>query len=305
MVRILVSDKIHEDGLEILREFAEVDVLTGLTPEQLIAKIGDYDAIVVRSATKVTADVIAAGRRLKAIGRAGVGLDNIDAKAAESRGIAVMNSPEASTVAVAELTIGLMLSYARKIPRADSGTKLGKWEKKELMGTELRGKVLGIIGTGKIGKSVGRIAAAFRMKLLLYDAVRDEEFAREVGGKYVDLETLLKDSDYVTIHVPLTPETRHMIGRGELSLMKPTAVLVNTSRGAIVDEKELVAALSEKRIGGACLDVFEKEPLTESPLFSMQNTVLTPHIAASTVEAQKEAAIVVAQKMKKFFEGKT
>jgi D-3-phosphoglycerate dehydrogenase len=303
MVRILVCDKIHEDGIRILREFAEVDVSTGMKPEELLAKVPDYDAIVVRSATKVTAEVISAGKSLKAIARAGVGLDNVDTKAALARNIKLINSPEASTVAVAELVMGLMLSFARKIPRADLGTKQGKWEKKELMGTELRGKTLGIIGTGNIGKAVGRRAAAFEMRLLLYDVVRDEGFAREVGGRYVELDELLRNSDYVTLHVPLLPETRHMIGKRELEMMKQGAVLINTSRGAVVDEKELIEALKGGKIGGACLDVYETEPLTDSPLLSLPNVVLTPHIGASTIEAQREAAVVVAQKLKKFFEG--
>jgi D-3-phosphoglycerate dehydrogenase len=303
MVRILVCDKIHEDGIRILREFADVDVSTGMKPEELLAKVPDYDAIVVRSATKVTAEVISAGKSLKAIARAGVGLDNVDTKAALARNIKLINSPEASTVAVAELVMGLMLSFARKIPRADLGTKQGKWEKKELMGTELRGKTLGIIGTGNIGKAVGRRAAAFEMRLLLYDVVRDEGFAREVGGRYVELDELLRNSDYVTLHVPLLPETRHMIGKRELEMMKQGAVLINTSRGAVVDEKELIEALKGGKIGGACLDVYETEPLTDSPLLSLPNVVLTPHIGASTIEAQREAAVVVAQKLKKFFEG--
>jgi D-3-phosphoglycerate dehydrogenase len=303
MVRILVCDKIHEDGIRILREFAEVDVSTGMKPEELLAKVPDYDAIVVRSATKVTAEVISAGKSLKAIARAGVGLDNVDTKAALARNIKLINSPEASTVAVAELVMGLMLSFARKIPRADLGTKQGKWEKKELMGTELRGKTLGIIGTGNIGKAVGRRAAAFEMRLLLYDVVRDEGFAKEVGGRYVELDELLRNSDYVTLHVPLLPETRHMIGKRELEMMKQGAVLINTSRGAVVDEKELIEALKGGKIGGACLDVYETEPLTDSPLLSLPNVVLTPHIGASTIEAQREAAVVVAQKLKKFFEG--
>lgn len=303
MVRILVCDKIHEDGIRILREFAEVDVSTGMKPEELRAIVSSYDAIVVRSATKVTAEIISAGRNLKAIARAGVGLDNVDTGAAIARNIKLINSPEASSVAVAELVMGLMLSFARSIPRADHSTKLGRWEKKELMGTELRGKTLGIVGTGNIGKVVGRRAAAFEMKLLLHDIVRDEEFAGEVGGRYVDLDELLRESDYITLHVPLTPETRHMIGPREIKLMKPNAVLINTSRGAIVDENALIEALRERRIGGACLDVFETEPLTSSPLFSLPNVILTPHIGASTVEAQREAAVVIAEKLREFFRG--
>lgn len=298
MIKVLVADKIHEDGVKLLREFAEVEVATGLKPEELMAKVSDCDVLVVRSATKVTADVIAAGRKLKIVARAGVGLDNIDVEAAKARNIKVVNAPEAPTIAVAELTIGLMLSFARKIPRADVGTKQGRWEKKELMGTELRDKTIGIIGTGHIGQAVGYRAKAFQMRLLFYDVVQNQEFAEQTGGKYVDLDTLLRESDYITLHVPLLPSTRQMIGKREFELMKPTAVLINTSRGKIVDEKALIEALEKGRIAGACLDVYENEPLVDSPLFKLPNVVLTPHIGASTVEAQRDAAIIVAKKIK-------
>lgn len=301
MVKILVSDKLHEDGVKLLREFAEVDVATGLKPEELLERIKGYDVLVVRSATKVTADVVAAGKNLKVVARAGVGLDNIDVKAAEARNIKVFNAPEASTVGVAELVLGLMLSFARHIPRADAGMKQGKWEKKELMGTELRGKTLGIIGTGHIGQAVGHRAAAFHMKLLLYDVVQNHDFARQVGGRYVDLETLLRESDYVALHVPLNPTTKHMMGKKQLETMKPTAVLINTSRGAVVDEKALVEALRDKKIAGACVDVYEQEPLVDSPLSKLPNVVLTPHIGASTAEGQRDAAIIVAEKINAHF----
>ncbi len=298
LVKVLVSDKIHEDGLKLIREFAEVEVATGLKPEELLERIKDKDVMVVRSATKVTADVIEAGKQLKVIARAGAGLDNIDLEAARSKGIHVVNAPEAPATAVSELVFAYMLSFARNIIRADSGTRLGKWEKKELVGTELKGKTLGIIGTGHIGREVGFRAVAFKMKLLLHDVVQDREFAKQTGGKYVSLEDLLRGSDYVTLHIPLSPKTRHIIGKRELSMMKPTAVLINTSRGAIVDEGALVEALHEKKIGGACLDVYTDEPLRESPLFSLPNVILTPHIGASTVEAQREASIIIARKIR-------
>jgi len=236
MAKILVTDPIHEDGLKALREFAEVEVARGLTPADLLGKIEGYDVLVVRSETKVTKDVIDAGKQLKIIARAGVGLDNIDVKAAEKRGIKLLNSPEAPTIAVAELVLGHMLSFVRNIPRADSSMKVGRWEKSQLMGTELRGKTLGIVGTGKIGQAVGYRAKAFLMDLLLYDIIKNQEFAERTGARYVDLNTLFQESDFVTIHVPLIPETKHMIGKRELELMKPTAVLINTSRGGIVDE---------------------------------------------------------------------
>ncbi len=298
LVKILVADKIHEDGIKLLKEVGDVDVATGLKPLELLDRVKDCDVIVVRSATKVTEDVIAAGKKLKIIARAGIGLDTIDVKAAEARKINVVNAPGASTIAVAELALGLMLSFARHIPRADAGMKQGKWEKKELMGVELRGKTLGIVGTGKIGQSVGHRAKAFQMKILLYDVVQNREFAGQVGGKYVDKDTLLRESDYVTLHVPFLPETKHMVGKRELEMMKPTAVLINTSRGKVIDEKALIEALEQKKIAGACLDVYELEPLQDSPLLRLPNVVLTPHIGASTAEAQRDAAVVVAEKVK-------
>jgi D-3-phosphoglycerate dehydrogenase len=298
LTKILVTDKIHEDGIKLLKEVAEVEVATELKPEELLVKVAGADVLVVRSATKVTKEVIAAGKKLKIIARAGVGLDNIDTKAAEKRGITVLNAPEAPTIAVAELVMALVLSFSRKIPQVDLSTKSGKWEKKQFMGTELRGKTLGVLGTGRIGRAVAERAKAFGMKLLLYDLMKDEEFSEQVGGTYVDMETLLRDSDFVTIHVPRLPQTEHMIGAKELSMMKPTAVLVNTSRGVVVDEVALVDALKNKKIGGACLDVFEKEPPADSPLLEFDNVVLTPHIGASTAEAQREAAVIVTNKIK-------
>jgi D-3-phosphoglycerate dehydrogenase len=196
-----------------------------------------------------------------------------------------------------------MLSFSRKIPQADLSMKDGKWEKKLFLGEELRGKTLGIIGSGKIGQAVAERAKAFEMKLLLYDVVKNEEFAKRVGAKYVELDVLLREADFITFHVPLTPKTERMMGSREFSLMKPTAVLINTSRGKVIDEAALLQALEEKKIAGACLDVYEKEPPTDSPLLKFWNVVLTPHIGASTVEAQREAAVIIANKIKKAIEG--
>lgn len=298
MTKILITDPIHEDGIKLLKEIGQVDVKIGLSQEQLLLEVGDYDVLVVRSATKVTREVIEAGRNLKLIARAGAGLDNIDVEAAAARNIKVINSPESVTAAVAELTIGLMLSLARRIPHADRSMKLGMWEKSELIGTELRGKTLGIVGTGRIGRAVGYKAKAFLMDLLAYDIVINEEFRERTGCKYVDLQTLLRESDFVTLHVALTPQTKHMIGKRELSLMKPTAFLINTSRGEIVDEAALVEALREGKIAGAALDVYQREPPTDSPLLKMENVVLTPHIGASTIEAQRDAGILIAKKIR-------
>jgi len=299
LAKILVADKIHENGLKLLRAFAGVDVITGMEPAELSKRIAGYDAVVVRSATRVTKEVIDAGKQLKVIARAGAGVDNIDVEAAEAKGIKVISSPEATTVAVAELTLGLMLSLARQIPHADASMKQGKWEKAGLLGSELRGKTLGIIGTGRIGRAVGYKAKAFLMGLLAHDIAPSEEFAERTGCKYVDLNTLLRESDFVTLHVVLTPKTRHMIGERELKLMKPTAFLINASRGEVVDEGALIEALKEGRIAGAALDVYEREPLpADSPLLKLKNVILLPHIGASTVEAQREAGIIIAQKLK-------
>jgi len=298
LVKILVTDPIHEDGIEMLERVGEVDVSTGLTTKQLLEEIKGYNVLVVRSATKVTKDVIEAGRKLKIIARAGAGLDNIDVQAASARGIELINAPEAPTIAVAELVIGLMLSWARQLSRADASTKQGRWEKAQLMGSELRGKTLGIIGTGRIGRAVGYRAKAFLMNLLAFDVEQSIEFAERTGARYVDLGELLRKSDFVTLHIPLTPQTRHMIGRRELELMKPTAVLINTSRGEAVDEVALAEALRKGKIAGACLDVYECEPPKDSPLLKLPNVILTPHIGASTAEAQREAALLIAEKIK-------
>jgi len=297
-MRVLVADKIHEDGVNLLAEFAEVDVATGLKPAELIERVKSCDAIIVRSATKVTKEIIDAGKNLKVIIRAGVGLDNIDAAAAKAKGIKVFNTPEAPTVAVAELVFGMMLSCARRLPQADVSMKAGRWDKAQFMGTELRGKTLGIVGTGRIGRAVGYKASAFLMRLLAYDPVVNAEFVKQTGAHYVDLNTLLRESDFVTLHVPLIEQTRHLIGKQQLGLMKPTAVLINTSRGAVIDEAALVEALQSGKIAGACLDVYEAEPPVGSPLLKLPNVVLTPHIGASTHEAQRDAAVLAAQKIK-------
>jgi len=298
LVKIVVTDQIHDDGIKMLKQIGEVDVKTGLTPNQLLEEIKGYDVLVVRSATKVTKEVIDAGENLKIIARAGVGLDNIDVQAANARGIKLVNAPEAPTIAVAELVIGLMLSWARQLPRADASMKQDRWEKTQLMGSELRGKTLGIIGTGRIGQAVGYRAKAFLMNILAFDVGQNAEFIRGTGARYVDLEELLRESDFVSLHVPATSQTRHMIERREIELMKPSAVLVNTSRGEVIDEAALTDALKKGKIAGACLDVYEREPPKDSPLFKLPNVVLTPHIGASTVEAQREAALIIAEKIK-------
>jgi D-3-phosphoglycerate dehydrogenase len=298
LIRILVTDKIHDDGIKMLEQIGDVDVKTALTPNQLLEEIKGYDVLVVRSATKVTKEVIDSGENLRIIARAGVGLDTIDAQAANARGIKLINAPEAPTIAVAELVIGLMISWARHLPRADKSMKQSKWEKAQLVGSELKGKTLGVIGTGRIGQAVGYRAKAFLMNILAYDVGQNAEFVRETGARYVNLDELLRKSDFVSLHVPATLQTRHMIGRREFELMKPSAVLINTSRGEVIDEAALTDALQKGKIAGACLDVYEHEPPKDSPLLKLPNVILTPHIGASTVEAQREAALIIAEKIK-------
>lgn len=298
MVKILITDSVHEDGIKVLKEIGEVDVKTELTPKQFLEKIKDYDALVVRSATKVTKEIINSAKKLKIIARAGVGLDNIDVQAAGAKNIKLINAPEAPTIAVAELVLGLMLSWARRLPRADASMKQGRWDKSKLVGSELRGKTVGIVGTGKIGQAVGYRAKSFLMNLLASDVAHNTEFVERTGARYVDPDELLRESDFVTLHVPLTPQTHHMISKRELELMKPTAVLINTSRGGVVDEIALAEALKKDKISGACLDVYEREPPKDRPLLKLPNIILTPHIGASTVEAQRGAALIVAEKIK-------
>lgn len=284
-----------------MEKLGEVVVKPRLSEEELCREIGDCEVLIVRSSTRVTRRVIEAGKKLKMIARAGVGIDNIDVKAAEERGIKVVYAPEASKTAVAELVLGLMLCWARKIPQAYRELKEGRWEKEKFVGTELKGKTLGVVGVGRIGGEVALKALAFGMRVLGYDLVRREEMERE-GVKYVDLPTLLRESDFVTLHVPLTPQTERMIGERELSLMKPTAVLVNTSRGRIVDERALLKALREGRIAGACLDVFEEEPTKNLELLSLPQVIPTPHLGASTIESQRNISLILAEKIRELKE---
>jgi len=290
-MKILVTDPIEAEGLVLLRlQGYEVDYKPDISPDELLKIIGQYDALIVRSRTKVTREVIEAGENLKVIARAGVGVDNIDVAAATERRIPVVNAPASLTTSVAELTLGHMLSLARQIPRANAGMKAGKWEKKAFMGTELKGKTLGLVGIGRIGAEVCRLCQAFGMDVIAYDPYLTAEAISKMGAEKVDLDDVLKRADYVSIHVPKTPETEGMIGIEALRLMKPTAYLVNCSRGGLVDEDALVRALKEGMIAGAALDVFKDEPPTGSPLLELENVVLTPHIGGSTEEGQSRAS---------------
>jgi phosphoglycerate dehydrogenase-like enzyme len=295
--RVLICDAIGQVGIDMLEEKCRVDVKTGLNEEQLMEVIADYDAVVVRSATKITADVIEKARRLKVIGRAGAGLDNIATDKAKEKGITVVNSPDANSVAVAELTMSLILSLSRHIPRADQSMKDGKWAKKELMGIGLTGKTLGIIGMGRIGCELAKRAQAFGMKVVAYQRSVDPERYEQMCVRPIGLEALLKSADFVSLHVPKSNATNNLIGQKELSWMKPTAYLINTARGTVVDEPALLEALESGVIAGAGLDVYAKEPAVDSQLAKHPRVIATPHIAASTIDAQAAAATTVAEKI--------
>ena len=297
--RVLVCDAIHEEGIEKLRQAGfEVDVKPTISYEELRNTVSNYAALIVRSRTKVTKEIIEAGKQLKAIGRAGVGLDNIDLKTAENQGIAVLNTPEAPAEAVAELTIGLIICLARNISVADRAIKEGEWIKKKLAGWELRGKTLGVVGLGNIGEKVARTAKAMGMKVLISKRTPPKpEVLRELEGEFIPLPELLQRSDIVTIHVPLTPQTHHIIGSKEFQLMKDGAFLINTSRSAVVDKKALLEALQSGKLAGAALDVYDTEPPTDLTLIGLPNVVCTCHIGAQTREAQRAASTLVADKI--------
>jgi D-3-phosphoglycerate dehydrogenase len=284
-----------------------VDEKPTITKEELVKVVGGYDALVVRSRTEVTAEIINASKKLRVVARAGVGVDNIDVKAAEDKGVLVINTPEAPSVAVAELTLGFMLSLVREISRADRTMKRGEWIKNQLTGRELRGKTLGVVGFGRIGYQVAKRASAFEMKVLAYDVAIDRvmRYIKELGAEPVTLQELLRRSDFVTIHVPLLPETRHLIGEKEIEMMKNGGYLLNTSRGGIVDEEALEKALKSGKLAGAGLDVFESEPPKDTSLSSLENLVATPHIGAQTEEAQREAAIILSDKLAEAFKARS
>ncbi|MBE6502776.1 MAG: phosphoglycerate dehydrogenase [Methanobrevibacter sp.] len=296
-MKVLIADAINEKGIENLKAVADVVVDTTITPEELANTIHEYNGIVVRSRTKLTKDILKNAENMQIIARAGVGVDNIDLDAATEKGIMVVNSPESTSVTVAEHTMGLILSMARKISIADKSVKDGKWEKKKFMGVELRNKTLGVIGMGRIGSQVVNRCKSFGMDAMAYDPYLPEEVAKQMGVELTDLNTVLKNSDFITIHVPLTPETKHSISTPQFELMKDSAFIVNCARGGIIDEDALYDALINNKIGGAALDVYEEEPPKESKLFDLDNIVLTPHIAASTKEAQRDAAIIVADEI--------
>ncbi len=302
-MRILVTDGLEAEAVAKLRAAHSVDLVEA-DPKQLLEIIPNYDALIVRSRTKVTADVIRKAAKLKVIGRAGIGVDNIDVRAATARRIPVVNAPTGSTISVAELALGHMLSLARQIPEADRSTKEGKWEKKRFEGRELHGKVLGLVGSGRIGAEVARRAAAFGMDVVAFDPYLPPAVAKERGIRLVDsLPALLMQADFLSIHAALTSETKGMVGGKELALMKRTAYVVNCARGEIVQEGALAEALKAGTIAGAALDVFEREPPTGSPILAAPNAVFTPHLGASTHEAQARAGGIIADQVLKVLRG--
>ncbi|PSB22642.1 phosphoglycerate dehydrogenase [filamentous cyanobacterium CCP2] len=300
MPKVLVSDSIDQVGIDILSQVAQVDVKTNLSPEELTQIIPEYDALMIRSGTRVTTSVIEAGSQLKIIGRAGVGVDNVDVPAATRRGILVVNSPEGNTIAAAEHAVAMMLSLSRYIPDANLSVKAGKWDRKSFTGVEVYKKTLGIVGLGKIGSHVANIARAMGMRLLAYDPYLSMERAEQLGCQLVEMDFLLREADYITLHMPKTPETYHLINAEAFDKMKPTARIVNCARGGIIDEAALVEALKQGKIAGAAIDVYEQEPLQEdSTLRSVdKELILTPHLGASTEEAQVNVAIDVAEQIR-------
>src|SRR5689334_2712227 len=278
MDRILVTETIAEEGLAALRAVAQVDVKTNLDKAGLLEALPHYDALIVRSATKVTAEVLQAGTKLRVVGRAGTGVDNIDVEAATQRGILVVNAPAANSVAAAELTIGFIMALARRLPRAHASLQSGKWERSAFLGFEVRGKTLGLVGLGRIGTEVARRARGLEMNVLAYDPVVSTDRAAQLGVTLATLDEVLAQSDFVSLHVPLIDATRNLINAERLAQMRPTAYLINAARGGIVDEAALADALERHVIGGAALDVFEQEPPVGSPLLGHANLIATPHL---------------------------
>jgi D-3-phosphoglycerate dehydrogenase len=301
MPKVLIADALSPRAVEIFRaRGVAADVATGLAPAELRGRIAGYDGLAVRSATKVTADLLAAADALKVVGRAGIGVDNIDVPAATERGIVVMNTPYGNAITAAEHTLAMMFALARQIPAADRSTQAGKWEKSRFMGVELTGKTLGIIGCGNVGAIVADRAHGLKMKIVAYDPFLSPERALELGVERLALDELLARADFITLHTPLTDATRNIIDKHAIAKMKPGARLINCARGGLVVEEDLAAALDEGRIAGAAIDVFVDEPATQNPLFGHDTLVATPHLGAATSEAQENVALQIAEQMADF-----
>lgn len=302
-MKVLVSDNLSQIGIDILRNAGlEVDVKTGLSPEELKAIIGDYDGLAIRSATKVTAEILEAATGLKVVGRAGIGLDNVDIAVASQKGIVVMNAPDGNATTAAEHAIAMMMALCRNIPQACRTMKEGRWDKKKFMGREITGKTFGVIGIGRIGAIAASRAQGLKMKTIAYDPFMPKETAEKIGVELVDLDTLAKRSDVISVHVPLTKETRNLVSTEFFSMMKPEALFIDCARGGVCDEAALYEALVSKKIAGAALDVFAKEPTTleNCPLLGLDNFVCTPHLGASTCEAQEKVAVLIAQQIAEY-----
>ena len=299
-MKVLISDNLAPIGEKILKEAGlDVDVNTGLPPEELKAIISDYDGLVIRSATKVRPDIIEAATKLKVVGRAGIGLDNVDIPAASQKGIVVMNAPDGNATTAAEHAISMMMSLARNIPQATGSMKEGKWEKKSFMGREVTGKTVGIVGIGRIGSIFANRAQGLKMKVIAFDPHMPQELIEKIGVERVSLEELAKRADFVSVHVPLTKETHHLLSTEFFTNMKNDAMFIDCARGGVCDEEALYTALKEGQIAGGALDVFENEPTTleKTPLLGLKNFICTPHLGASTSEAQENVASVIAEQM--------
>jgi D-3-phosphoglycerate dehydrogenase / 2-oxoglutarate reductase len=303
LLKVLVSDALSDEGLKILREHAEVDFKPEITPEELVAEIGFYDALVVRSRSKVTADVIDAAKKLKVIGRAGVGVDNIDVEKATEKGIIVVNAPHGNTISTAEHAFAMLTSLARNIAGADCSVKRGEWNRSAFTGVELNKKTLGIVGMGRIGTEVARRARAMGMKIVTYDPYVSAEQSEKIGVEMLPFEDLLKEADFITLHLPMGESTHHLIGEKELAAMKPGVRIINCARGGLIDEDALFKALKEGKVAGAALDVFEAEPPVNCSLLELDNVIVTPHLGALTREAQTNVALQVAEQVIKALQG--
>jgi D-3-phosphoglycerate dehydrogenase len=302
-MKVLVSDTLAKEAIQLLEKESELTYDDKITPEDLLTRIGEFDAILVRGRTKVTKEVIDAGKNLKVIGRAGIGVDNIAVSTATERKIAVVNAPRSSTISVAELAFGHLLNLARRYPASDRAMKGGEWPKKAFKGTELNGKTLGFIGIGRIGYEVGVRAKAFGMSMVAYDPYITQEIVDPIGVKLTTFEEVLRVSDYITIHALLTDETRGMVGPEQFAMMKDGVRIVNCARGPIIQEKALIEAIKSGKVAGAGLDVYEKEPPGANDLVKMDNVVCTPHIAANTSEAQVSAGVTTAEQVLKVLKG--
>jgi D-3-phosphoglycerate dehydrogenase len=301
MPKVLISDKLSPAAVDIFRQRGiEVDLKPGLSPGDLRAIIAPYDGLAVRSATKVTRELLDAATNLKVVGRAGIGVDNVDVKSATARGVVVMNTPHGNTITTAEHAIAMMFALARQIPDASASTKSGKWEKNRFMGVELTGKTLGLIGCGNIGSIVADRAVGLKMKVISYDPYLSEKRALDLGVEKVEIDTLFTRADIITVHTPLTDATRNILSREALAKTKPGVRIINCARGGLVDEAALADAIRSGHVAGAALDVFETEPATDSPLFGLDNVVCTPHLGAATTEAQENVALQVAEQMSEF-----